>query len=66
VAYVRKTRDVYVIQGYYTPGYGWEDVSEYDNRAEARADLKAYRENEPGYSHRLITRREHISAGEHE
>lgn len=55
----RTTKDVYVIQGNY--GQGWEDVVTYDNRQEARDDLKSYKENEPEYSHRLITRREKLN-----
>lgn len=47
---------LFVVQGYYAP-YGWEDLTESENRAEARADLKAYRENEPG-AFRMIQRRE--------
>ncbi len=47
----------YVIQGFY-PGYGWVDVSAYDNKAEAQDDLRAYQENEPEYAHRLVTRDE--------
>lgn len=56
MAYTRKTYDEWTIQGMYG-AYGWEDVSAYDNRKEARGDLKAYRENEPQYPHRLIKRR---------
>ena len=50
-----KTVEVYVLQGNY--GIGWEDLVEYDDYTEARNDLKEYRENEPKYVHRLITRR---------
>lgn len=53
-----KTIEIIVIQGNY--GYhGWEDVSAYDGNQSkaARADLKAYRENEPGVAHRMIRRR---------
>ena len=46
----------WIIQGNY--GYGWEDLSAYDNRKDAQEDLRAYRENEPEYPHRLISRRE--------
>lgn len=58
-AYVRKTRDVFEIQGNY--GQGWECVTAEDDRKEARARLKEYRENEPQYSHRMITKRERIA-----
>lgn len=50
-----RTKPEYVVQGNY--GYGWEDLTASDNQAEARNDLKAYRENETGVPHRLITRR---------
>jgi hypothetical protein len=50
-----KTKPEYVVQGNY--GYGWDDLTYSDDRAEAMADLKAYRENERNASHRLITRR---------
>lgn len=47
---------LYIVQGYY-PGNGWEDLAPSATVAEARNDLKAYRENEPGTPVRLITRR---------
>jgi hypothetical protein len=50
-----RTKPEYVVQGNY--GYGWEDLTASDNPLEAKADLKAYRENELGVAHRLITRR---------
>ena len=55
MAYKRKTRDVFVIQGYYTSGYGWEDVVEEDSRKAGREQLRAYRQNAP-----MIVRREKI------
>lgn len=51
----KRTRAEYVVQGNY--GYGWEDLTSSDDPAEAKNDLKAYRENETGVPHRLITRR---------
>lgn len=56
----RKTRDFYVIQQYTGPQYGWEDVTEEDNRKDARAQLKTYRENQPEYPARIKLRRERI------
>ena len=53
-----KTIEIIVVQGHY--GYhGWEDLTAHDSnqRKEARADLKAYRENEPGVAYRIIRRR---------
>ena len=55
---VSKTYILYVIQGYY--GHGWEDVDASDVRAEAKENLRLYRENEPQYSHRMIRRRTKI------
>jgi len=53
--YTRVTHEEYTVQGYY--GRGWEDVATEDARHEARARLREYRENEPQYAHRLVTRR---------
>jgi hypothetical protein len=44
----------WTLQGKYTARHGWEDLSEYDDEAEAQHDLRAYEENEPQYPHRLI------------
>jgi hypothetical protein len=57
MAYIRKTRDEYNVQGYYDPSTGWEDVCAEDSYREARARLKEYRENEPQYAHRIKVRR---------
>ena len=35
----------------------WEDVSTYDTKADAQADLARYRENQPEYPARVIIRR---------
>lgn len=61
MTYTRKTRDLFVVQGYYGAQYGWEDVHAEYSRAEARERLKEYRANEPQYAHRLVTKRERIS-----
>lgn len=50
----------YVVQGNY--GWGWEDVTVEDTRAEALQRLWEYRANEPRYPHRLIVRRERATA----
>ena len=49
-----------VIQGNY--GYGWDDLCVYDTAdpqqmKECRDDYRAYKENEPGVTHRVIRRR---------
>jgi hypothetical protein len=49
---------LFVVQGYYGAGYGWEDLCASEDRKEAREDLKSYRENETQYPHRMIRRRE--------
>ncbi|MBO5017043.1 MAG: hypothetical protein J6C92_14725 [Bacteroidaceae bacterium] len=55
-ARVGKTKLVYVLQGNY--GYGWDDLCEYEKNqlSECKADLKAYRENQPA-NYRIIERR---------
>jgi len=50
-----KEGSVYVLQGKYDTS--WEDLVEYTDYKEARADYKAYEENEREYPHRIITRR---------
>lgn len=47
---------VYIIQGNYGESYGWEDLTEEDDKKEAYAQLREYEENEP-YPHRIIKRR---------
>lgn len=56
--YKRKTKDIWVVQGFYCGS--WEDLTASYNYREARADFKAYRENEIGVAHRMIIRRERI------
>ena len=55
MAYKRKTKDVWVVQGNY--GYGWDDVVEEETRKEAWDMLLCYTENEPKYQHRVKRRR---------
>ena len=57
MSYVRKTYDEWHVQGYYGREYGWETVCIATSLAEAKRDLKDYRENEPQYPHRVIKRR---------
>ena len=47
---------LFVVQGNYGYGHGWEDVDASDTRAEARTALKEYRANSPG-AHRIISRK---------
>jgi|HubBroStandDraft_4_1064222.scaffolds.fasta_scaffold303726_2 hypothetical protein len=59
--HVAKTELLYIVQGHYGYGYGWEDVSAETTHAEARARLREYRENERGgVPFRLIQRREPV------
>lgn len=62
-AYVRKTEDVYNVEGNYGYGYGWEVVCASLDRKEARADLRAHRDNEPGVPFRITKRRERKEGG---
>ena len=55
MAYTRKTRGVYHVQGLY---YGkWETETISDNRREALQDLKDYREN-CNWPYRIVKKRE--------
>ena len=56
--YTRKTKDIFIVQGFYCGA--WENLTESESRAEARADYKAYVENEKGVMHRIIKKREKI------
>jgi hypothetical protein len=58
MTYVRKTRDVWEVQGNY--GQGWECVTTENTWKEAREQVRVYRENEPQYPHRVKLVRERI------
>ena len=60
MAYIRKTRDLYVVQGNYGYGDGFEDLTQSYDRKEAKDDLKAYKQNEGKAEYKLIKRREKI------
>lgn len=51
-----KTKLIYVVQGNYGYGHGWEDENEEDNWTDAKRSIKEYRDNGSG-SYRLIKRR---------
>mgnify|MGYP003657295023 CR=1 FL=1 len=51
---------LYVVQGDYGYGHGWEDECASENYKEARSDLLSYLENGTG-RYRLIKRREPTS-----
>lgn len=59
MAYVRKTRDVYEIQGDY--GWGWECVTTETTWTDAKDMVKCYRENERGVPFRIKKTREKIT-----
>ena len=56
MAYERKTVDVWEVQQY-SEEYGWECLTCELSRGDARANLRAYNENEPQYTHRIKHRR---------
>jgi len=62
MAYTRKTRDEWEVQGDY--GQGWEVVTTEINRNDARAQLKLYDVEELQYPHRIVKRRVKIQATE--
>ena len=51
MAYIRKTRDEWQVQGLY--GYGWETLTLHNNRKEAKKSLKEYDMSELNYPHRV-------------
>lgn len=51
MAYVRKTRDEWTVQGNY--GCGWEIVTYEENKHDAYQTLRDYDENEIGVPHRV-------------
>ena len=54
MAYIRKTRDEYELQGNY--GYGWECLTTEETLKDARQRRKEYQENEGG-TYRIVRRR---------
>jgi len=58
MAYTRKTKDVFEIQGFYCGA--WECVTSEETHKEARQQLKTYRENERGTAFRIKIVREKI------
>lgn len=49
---------LHVVQGYYGPYHGWEDLCQSESAVTAYDDLVIYNREEPDYPHRLIGRRE--------
>ena len=50
---INKYLYLYILQGFYA--LGWEDLTASENRAEVRANLKDYRDNERG-NYRIVYR----------
>lgn len=57
MAYIRKTKDTFILQGYY--GYGWEDLTIEETYKDAKEQKRTYDNNEK-YLHRIIKKREII------
>lgn len=55
MAYIRKTKDEFQLQGNY--GYGWEYILAEDTPQEARQRKREYIENAPQYLYRIIKKR---------
>ena len=53
---------LYIVQGIYPGGNGWEDLTAATNGHEARTDLAAYRDNDPTGIFRLVRRIEEVPA----
>lgn len=53
--YKRKTKDIYVMMSNY--GYGWEEELTEDTYAEAKAQLKTYRENCKNAQYKIVKKR---------
>lgn len=49
---------MYVLQGNYGYGDGWEDICQSEDRAEMVQDRNDYRANAPEYPYRIVQRRQ--------
>jgi len=58
MAYQRKTRDVWDVQGFYYRT--WERLTTEETKSEAIAQKKCYDDNERGVSHRIKKVREKL------
>ena len=64
MAYIRKTKDIFELQGNYGYGDGWECLTAEESRREIRERLREYRENEGG-RYRIVRKREPIIGEDH-
>ncbi len=55
MAYQRKTRDEFIVEGYFERQ--WEEVTAEDTKKEILARLKEYRANDPQHQYRWRVRR---------
>jgi hypothetical protein len=56
---INKYLYLFVVQGDYGYGHGWEDLTASESYKDAIADLRAYRKNDShAVGHRIIKRRE--------
>lgn len=62
MAYIRKTRDIFIVQTNYGYGHGWEDTAYEETRKAAVQQWRCYKDNQSEYLHRVIKRREKIEA----
>ena len=60
MAYQRKTKDIYVLEVWYGPQYGWEYELEEETYKAAREQLNSYKENCPQYPARIKKKRKRI------
>lgn len=59
---VPKTKIIYVVQGNYGYGQGWEDLTAEETWKDIKQRLREYRDNERGVPFRAIRRRERLAA----
>jgi hypothetical protein len=59
-----QTETIYILQGNYGYGHGWEDLTAEAMRKEARQQLRTYYDNAPEGVYRTIARRVWIDTQE--
>jgi hypothetical protein len=64
MVYQRKTRDVFIVEGYFSDEYKWEEVTAEDTRKEILARLKEYRANDSQHDYRWRVKRVRIQNNE--
>ena len=57
MAYIRKTKDEFEIQGWYSPQCGFEMVTCEESWKDAKLQIKCCRENEVGVPFRIVKKR---------